>query len=181
MTHILLVDDEENILKALRRALSYAPDENAERYAIETFTSPQLALVRAQEGVLFDIVISDYRMPMMDGVAFLKSFRQYQPDAVRFILSGYADLDGLIGAINEARIHRFLSKPWDDFTLRADICNALKLRALQLENQRLADEVRQQKGIISAQELELLRLEAETPGITKVRRTPDGGVLLDDD
>lgn len=182
MTRIMLVDDEENVLKALRRTLAFAhDDEGVEASVIETFTSPQLALVRAQEGVSFDIVISDYRMPVMDGVAFLKAFRKHQPDAVRFILSGYADLEGLIGAINEAQIQRFLTKPWDDFALRADIRQALELRALQLENQRLADEVRHQQGIISAQELELLRLEAETPGITKVRRGPDGSVLIDED
>jgi response regulator RpfG family c-di-GMP phosphodiesterase len=129
----------------------------------------------------FDIIISDYRMPEMDGVAFLKAMREIQPDAVRFILSGFADLGGLIGAINEARIHRFISKPWDDYALIADIRQALEFRNLQIENQRLADQVRHQQGLISQQELELARLEAESPGITKVRRRADGGILLEED
>lgn len=181
MARIMLVDDEENILRTLRRVLNEPLASEEAACIVETFTSPRQALVRAREGIVFDIAISDYRMPEMDGVAFLKALRDIQPDAVRFILSGYADLEGLIGAINEARIHRFITKPWNDYTLRADIRQALEFHAMQIENQRLADEVRYQRGVISRQELELRRLEAETPGITKVRRAPDGAVLLDDD
>jgi len=177
----MLVDDEENITRALRRSLiSFKAEitEKIQRNNIEIFTSPSLAIARAGEGLMFDIIISDYRMPEMNGVAFFKVIREIQPNSVRFLLSGYADLDGLIGAINEAKIHRFIAKPWDEYCLHADINQALKVRDLQMENQRLADEVRQQRGVISLQELELLRLEAEMPGITKVRRTPDGGVIL---
>lgn len=179
MAHIMLVDDEENVLKALRRVLTASGGEDG--HIVEMFSVPREALHRARDGVKFDVVISDYRMPEMDGVAFLKVFQQHQPDAVRVILSGYADMQGLIGAINEAKIHRFIAKPWDDYLLRADIRQLLELQTLQIENRRLADELRQQQGIITRQELELRRLEAETPGITKVKRAPDGSVLLDDD
>jgi len=182
MARIMLVDDEENILKAIRRALNIGVDEgSADGHYIEIFTSATQALTRAAEGIAFDIVISDYRMPEMDGVTFFKKLRDIQPDAVRFIVSGQTDLDGLVGAINEARIHRFISKPWDDYALRMDIQQAVELQMLQSENQRLANLVRLQQGLISQQELELRRLEAETPGITKVNRTSDGSVLLDDD
>jgi DNA-binding NtrC family response regulator len=183
MARIMLVDDEENILKALRRILSSMPpggDKDAPGNIIEIYTSPHDAFARAKEGLPFDIVISDYRMPEMDGVAFLKTMREIQPDAVRFIMSGYADLEWMVGAINEAKIQRFIAKPWDDYNLCADIRQALELQNLQIENRRLADEVRQQQGIISLQDLELSRLEMETPGITKVRRAPDGSVLLDE-
>jgi response regulator RpfG family c-di-GMP phosphodiesterase len=117
----------------------------------------------------------------MDGVAFLKAFREEQPHAVRLILSGYADLDAMIGAINEAQIYRFISKPWHDFELRAAVEQALAHHDLLLENQRLADEVRAQRGIISRQEMELRRLEMETPGITKVNWGPDGSVILSEE
>lgn len=180
MACILLVDDEENVLKALRRVLISQVGEGM-HYEVEMFTAPRDALDRAEQGMKFDLVISDYRMPLMDGVAFLKAFQEMQPDAVRVILSGYADMQGLIGAINEAKIHRFIAKPWDDYLLRADIRQLLEMQSLQLENRRLADELRQQQGIISRQELELRRLEAETPGITRVKRTPDGAVMFDDD
>jgi DNA-binding NtrC family response regulator len=181
MARIMLVDDEENILKAIRRALSVGvDDDSADGHYIEIFTSATQALIRASEGVAFDIVISDYRMPEMDGVSFFKKLRDIQPDTVRFIVSGQTDLDGLVAAINEARIHRFISKPWDDHALRLDIQQAVELQMLQSENKRLANLVRLQQGLISEQDIELQRLEAETPGITKVSRTSDGSVLLDD-
>ena len=193
MIRIMLVDDEENILKSLRRVLG-TPDAwcgdrtlvdsaavEPPRNAVEIFTSPQEALKRAKSGVAFDIVISDYRMPEMDGVAFLKLLREIQPNTVRIILSGYADHDALISAINIAQIHRFICKPWEDYALRADVKQLYRLQQLQIENQRLADQVRAQQGIISRQELELRRLEEESPGITQVKRAPDGGILLDED
>jgi len=182
MARIMLVDDEENILKALRRVLNADAREDAtDAHHIEAFTSAAAALTRAADGVAFDIVISDYRMPEMNGVAFFKQLREIQPDTVRFIVSGQTDLDGLVGAINEARIHRFISKPWDDYALRMDIQQAVELQMLQSENRRLANLVRLQQGLISEQELELRRLEEETPGITKVKRAPDGSVLFDED
>lgn len=179
MHHIMLVDDEENILNALRRALNNLFSGGDLQLRIETFSAPAAALQRAGESP-FDLVISDYRMPGMDGVAFLKRFRELQPDAARMILSGYADLDGLIGAINDAQIYRFLSKPWHDNELKLAVSQALEFRRLQTENQRLADEVRAKQGVISRQELELRRLEQESPGITRVNWGPGGEVLLDD-
>lgn len=184
MARIMIVDDEENILNALRRVLASPLDgdgEAASRNQVEVFISPRAALARAKEGVPFDLVISDYRMPEMDGVAFLMALSELQPDTVRVILSGYADMQGLIKAINEAHIQRFVAKPWDDYALCVDVRQLLELQALQLENRRLADELREQQGIISRQELELRRLEAESPGITRVKRMPDGSVILDDD
>ena len=120
-------------------------------------------------------------MPGLNGVQFLKAVRQIQPDAARLILSGYADLNGLIGAINEAGISRFISKPWNDYELISALGQTLALRELTLENQRLADQARLAAGVITAEEIERKRLEAEEPGITQVNWGPDGSVLLDDD
>lgn len=184
MARIMLVDDEENILKALRRvlsSLSTGMENDAPSNIIEIYTSPLAALSRAGEGLSFDMILSDYHMPEMNGVKFLTAVREIQPDAVRFIMSGYADLEWMVGAINEAKIQRFIAKPWDDYSLRTDILQALELQSLQMENKRLASEVRHQRGVISLQDLELSRLEMETPGITKVRRTADGYVILDED
>lgn len=178
MHRILLVDDEANILNALRRLFA-APLPSGGKLAVESFTAPREALKRATEGIAFDAVITDYRMPEMNGVDFLNAFQSIQPNAVRLILSGYADFESLLGAINQAHIYRFIAKPWHDAELRTALEQALAHHDLLLENQRLADEVRAQRGVISRQELALRRLEAETPGITKVNWGPNGEVLLD--
>lgn len=171
---ILMVDDEENILRALRRAL--AP----EGYQVEDFTAPQAALERART-VPFDLVISDFRMPALDGVAFLQAFKEIQPDAARIIVSGQTDLEGLQAAINRAEIYRFISKPWEQYDLRTTIRQALAHRAVELENRRLADRVRSQQTQLDEQGRLLDRLEKEFPGISDVRRTADGAVVLDID
>lgn len=182
MNRILIVDDDESILKSLRRLLTMTPCTAGDvtfKLTVDIFSSPMDALEKAQ-GTPYDLVMSDYRMPVMNGVQFLKAFRAIQPDAARLILSGYADLNGLIDAINEAGISRFISKPWNDYELVSTLGQVLALRELTLENQRLADQARLSVGAISAEEIERKRLEAVEPGITRVNWGPDGSVLLDE-
>lgn len=182
MYRIMLVDDEENILKALRRVLAGTPciyDGVEYKTRVEAFTSPDAALQYARNNAV-DLVLSDYRMPGKDGVTFLKEFKEIQPDAARLILSGYADLNALIGAINEAQIYRFLNKPWNDYELVSSIAQALAYRNLTLENLHLADKARVDNGSMTPQELERRRLEEQEPGITKVNWGPDGSVILGD-
>ena len=182
MSRILIVDDEEAILKSLRRLLSLTPCAGGNKVyplTVDSFSDAVAALEKARY-TAYDLVLSDYRMPKMDGVSFLKAFKELQPHAARLILSGYADLNGLIGAINEVGINRFLSKPWNDYELVAALGQALALRDLTLENQRLADQARAAMGTLSAEELERKRLESEEPGITKVIWGEDGSVLLDE-
>jgi DNA-binding NtrC family response regulator len=180
MSRILIVDDEDGILKSLRRLLAATPcTAGGKTYAlkIDTFDDPHAALEHAF-GIRYDLVMSDYRMPGMDGVAFLKAFREIQPEAARLILSGYADLNGLIAAINEAGILRFIAKPWNDYELVTTIAQSLAYQELQIETQRIADLARAESGQISAEEYERRRLEAVEPGITQVAWGPDGSVLL---
>ena len=117
--------------------------------------------------------------PRWTAATFLMMVKKLNPDAARIMLSAFADLDGIVRAINDAGILRFVTKPWNDTDLRASIVQVLEHRRLILENCRLADQIRGQNGIISRQQIELARLEAETPGITRVRWTEDGGVLLE--
>ena len=182
MHRILVVDDETNILNALRRTLGARVTDGHDEFdvRVEFFDNPRAALERAHD-TRFDVVLSDYRMPGMNGVELLRALRGVQPHAMRVILSGYADLEGLIGAINEAQIFRFVSKPWQDYELSATISQAIAYRELILENQRLSDLVRVQQGTLTRQEQELRRLEEETPGITRVNWGPDGSVLLCED
>ena len=138
MQRLLLVDDEQNVLNAMRREL-------AGSYEVESFISPQDALRRAKE-TDFALVVSDYRMPDMDGVTFLEHFSQMQPDAARLILSGQADLDALIKAINITHIYCFIAKPWDETDLKTHIQQALDYREAILENRRIAAVYRQRGG-----------------------------------
>ncbi len=168
---LLLVDDEPNVLSALRRVFAMEP------YDVEIFTQPAEALAAAKlRG--FDVVISDYRMPEVDGVAFLTILRSMQPDTIRLVLSGYTDLDGLLKAINEAEIYRYITKPWNEYDLRATVAQALVHRETLLENRRLAEQVRAQQQQIDQQQEELLRLEKLNPGITHVERDPDGSIII---
>lgn len=134
MKKILLVDDEQNVLNALRRELK-------DHYEIETFDSPAAALRHCRDNA-FDLVISDYKMPEMNGLEFLKQFGQMQPDASRLVLSGEADIDALIRTINETHIYRFVAKPWEKADLLSNIQQALAYREVILENRRQADDYR---------------------------------------
>lgn len=178
MKHLLLVDDENNVLQALRRSLSRA--FLGEDVSIELFDSPLAALARAADQP-FDLVLSDYRMPQMDGITFLKRFRELQPEAARLILSASTDFDILVSAINEAEVQRYVVKPWSDEELVSYIRAALARGEQLQEDRRLADEVRLQHGELSAEEIERRRLEAEEPGITRVKWGPDGSVILDEE
>lgn len=183
MSRILIVDDEASILKSLQRLLRHAPcSYGNQRFPLEvvTTTSAHEALTFAHQDD-FDLFISDYRMPEMDGVEFLKAAKAIQPDAARLILSGYADLNALLRAVNEVGIERFIAKPWNDYELLSAIGQALAHRNLLRENRQLADLVRLEMGDKSAEELEAERLERIEPGITHVDWGPDGSVVLDPD
>lgn len=157
---ILVVDDEPNILSAVARDLSHRspfqelyavmrheanpelPQDNHRfHFIVETTTSPLEALEQAQL-ISYDLVISDYRMPGMDGVGFLEEFRKIQPDAARILLSGQADMKALVDAINRSEIYAFIAKPWSEYDLRSTVTQAILYRNMQLENQRLANELK---------------------------------------
>ena len=181
MNRIMIVDDETSILQSLRRVLRTAPcvyGNSSFELQIETFDSAAEALEYARHHA-FDLFLTDYRMPGMDGVAFLKAIKEVQPDAARLILSGYADLNALVRAVNEVGIDRFIGKPWNDYDLVSAIAQSLAHRELALENRRLADLMRVECGDISPEEAEAHRLEGMEPGITQVNWGPDGSVILD--
>lgn len=181
MSRILIVDDEDSILNSLKRVLRLAPCVYGnKRYSLEVsaFNSP-LAALEAARSEDFDLFMSDYRMPGMDGIEFLKAAKAIQPDASRLILSGYADLNALVRAVNEVGIERFIGKPWNDYDLMSAIGQALAHRDLMLENRQLANLVRLEMGDTSPEQLEAERLERIEPGITDVNWGPDGSVVLD--
>ncbi|HZX30769.1 MAG TPA: response regulator [Rhodocyclaceae bacterium] len=175
MRRIMLVDDETSILKALQRVVLRAMTD----VKVETFDDPKAALARMSE-MGFDLVVSDYRMPVMDGISFLSEVKQVQPDTVRLVLSAQADMRALVEAINRAEIFRFLAKPWDDDELIATLQAALVRRDAVLQERRLADEQRVARGEMTPAEMALRRLEEEEPGISRVDWTPEGGISVEE-
>lgn len=127
---LLLVDDEENILNSLRRVLRSEP------YKLLTAGSGEAAL-KQLEAAHVDLVISDARMPGMDGATLLAKVQQRWPHSLRILLTGYADLTTTIKAINEGQIYRYISKPWDDDDLRLIIRQALAFQHSERERNRL--------------------------------------------
>ena len=173
MQRILLLDDEPNVVSAIKRVLraGFGPD-----LRIDDTVEPEAALGRLKEAV-FDVVISDYRMPLMTGVEFLGLVRTIQPHAVRMILSASSDSENLMRAVNDAEVFRYLLKPWDEKELLGHVRAALE-RADQIRHEsELADVGRHEFGQLSATELERRRLEALEPGLTHVVWGPNGEVL----
>ena len=137
MTKIMIVDDEEHILSAVKRMFRRYRD-----WDIESYSSPELALRRAQCCV-FDVVISDYKMPTMNGVDFLTELKSMQPNAVRVLLTGSVQVSTLLESINKAGVFRFIAKPWDDNEFIDIVQAAIEHRETTIENQILADQVRE--------------------------------------
>lgn len=131
---LLLVDDEQNVLNALKRELG-------RDYNITTACSAQDALAILSDQPV-QVVISDYKMPVMNGVEFLKEVRSRWPNTVRIILSGFAETSALVNAINDGHIYRFINKPWNYDELRIAINNALEHYALEMHNIQLTEELR---------------------------------------
>lgn len=134
---LLFVDDEESILNALRR-LFY---KEKHRILITPSAQEALKLIEAEPVAL---VISDHRMPEMEGTKLLLRMREIKPDTVRIMLTGYADMNAALEAINESRVYRFISKPWNDDDLRLTVREALRQYDMVNLNRELTGLVKQQ-------------------------------------
>ncbi len=135
---IMLVDDDDAVLQALRRLFRRLPctyGKLSYELEIEAFTSPGAALARAR-ALEFDAILSDYRMPELDGIEFLRRARALQPDAVNMLFSGSGDRAAVERAFDEAGIFRFIAKPWDDATLVGALAESLNHRDLMREQRR---------------------------------------------
>ena len=134
---LLLVDDEPNVLSSLKRLL------RPQGYRIFTAESGAEGLeIMARDTV--DLVISDMRMPEMNGAQFLEQVNQRWPDAIRILLTGYAEIGATIDAINKGHIYRYISKPWEDNDIVLSIQHALRQKQLERANRGLEDLTRKQ-------------------------------------
>lgn len=132
---ILFVDDEVNVLRSLERLFL------EEEYEIFTAANGQEGLEILEGSGPFQLIVSDFRMPSMNGVEFLSEVCRRWPETERMILSGYADTAAIVSAINEGQIYKFIAKPWNDDDLLRTVREALDRYDLKARNRRLVAEL----------------------------------------
>ncbi len=152
---ILCVDDEPSILSALRRLF------RARGYKVLLAQGGQAGLDLLEREPV-DLVISDMRMPEMDGAQFLEHVRNRWPDPVRLLLTGYADISSIIEAVNRGEIFRYIAKPWDDNDILLIVHEALARKALELEARRL-------QALVAHQNEELRSLNDHLEALVQAR------------
>ncbi len=145
---LLLVDDEEMVLTSLGSLFSLETD-----YDVVTFTSAKKALEYVKDNDV-DLIVSDYLMPEMDGITFLGEVRAMKPDIPRIILTGYADKENAIKAINEVGLFQYIEKPWENDDLLIIIRNGL-------EKKMLLNKLNEKVGQINAAYSELQNIQQE--------------------
>jgi DNA-binding NtrC family response regulator len=131
---ILLVDDEEMVLTSIKSFLAIETD-----YKVLTYTSPVKALQEIDHKSI-DLVISDYLMPEMDGISFLAKVKERLPQVPRILLTGYADKENAIKAINDVGLYQYIEKPWNNDDLKLIIRNGLEKTILL---KRLEEKIRE--------------------------------------
>lgn len=141
-TKVLLVDDEPRVLDGYRRNLR-------RRFEISTAEGGHSALAEIEENGPFAVVVSDYRMPEMNGVEFLSKVAEVAPRTIRMMLTGQADMEATIASINDGRVFRFLTKPCPPETLGAALEEAVEhYRLVEAERELLEKTLRQTVGVL---------------------------------
>lgn len=140
---VLCVDDEPNILKSMQRLLLGEP------YDLKTAQSGADALTILAEHPV-DLVVSDMRMPHMTGAELMKEVSVRYPTTGRIILTGYADIQSAISAVNDGQVHRYLQKPWNNEELKTAIRDNLDRVQLQRQNATLQSQLKQAYGQVRA-------------------------------
>ena len=140
---ILIVDDEEAILETMTFTFM-------DLYDVLTTSDPTQALGIMEENAPIAVVITDQRMPGMTGVELLRETYDRFPETVRIILTGFADSEATIQAINDGHIYGYVNKPWEPDELKAIVKRASELHVLTLENRRLVDDLRDANLFLAA-------------------------------
>lgn len=159
---VLVVDDESGVLSACARALRRVDAE------VLTADSPVRGL-ELSTTTDFAVIVSDQRMPEMSGAQFLEQVSQRSPDTVRVILTGYADVNLAMDAINRGGVYRYLTKPWNDDDLRSVVSQGLEQYSLVRENRRLQELTKQQNDELRQLNASLeQRVEERTADINRL-------------
>jgi len=140
--HFLFVDDEIAILNSLRR-FTRQFDWNC-----EFVDSAKVAFELLAEKT-FDVIVSDMRMPNITGTVLLERAREINPDTIRILLTGYSDTESLLGAVNQAKIFNYITKPWDDKMLSELLQTALDYREIVVHNNQLQKITRKQNTLLT--------------------------------
>ncbi len=148
---IVIVDDEEMVLTSISSFLSLETT-----YDVSTFLSAKEAITFVQENDV-DLVISDYLMPEMDGISFLAEVRGIKPEIPRIILTGYADKENAIKAINDVGLFQYIEKPWDNEDLRIIIRNGLEKKVLMKQLQEKIDQINKAYSELQSIQQEVLK------------------------
>ena len=151
MGTIVIVDDEEMVLTSLSSFLNLETD-----YNVRTFISPNKAIEYIKENDV-DLVVSDYLMPEMDGISFLANVRKYKPEVPRIILTGYADKENAIKAINDVGLFQYIEKPWDNNDILIIFRNGLEKKKLLKKLQEKMDEIDSANSELSGLHKEVLK------------------------
>lgn len=150
---ILFVDDDPNVLAAFQRQFRRL-------FVVETASGGQEGLELLTERGPFSVIVSDLRMPGMDGVQFLTRARKAAPDSTRMMLTGYADLQTAIEAVNEGNIFRFLTKPCDPDVLARAIQDGVRQHQLIISERELLEKTLRGSVKVLTEILELVNPEA---------------------
>ena len=134
-TRILVVDDEEAILETMTFTFR-------DSYEVLTSNNARRALEILDEAAPVAVVITDQRMPSMSGVEFLAQVLDKHPETVRIMLTGFADVDATVAAINDGKVYAYVNKPWEPDELKQIVRRAVEHHGLTLENARLLEDVR---------------------------------------
>jgi response regulator RpfG family c-di-GMP phosphodiesterase len=127
--HILYIDDEIHNLNAFKASFRRS-------YTVFTASSAEDAeTVLSKQDI--QIIISDQRMPRITGIEFFESILSKYPEPIRMLLTGYADINAVIDAINKGQVYKYFSKPWNDDELRQNIDKAYEVYSLRKENKEL--------------------------------------------
>jgi len=148
---ILILDDEDMVLMSLRSFLEFETE-----YDVVTFTSGERALEYVRKNSV-DLIISDYLMPEMDGISFLAKVKEIDPHITRIILTGYADKENAIKAINDVGLFQYIEKPWDNHDLKIVVRNGLEKKLLIKELDKKIGEIQKAYGDLRGLHREILK------------------------
>ncbi|MFZ5352144.1 MAG: HD-GYP domain-containing protein [Bacillota bacterium] len=150
--NIVLVDDDDIITDSISTYFELATD-----FKVTTYNNPKTAIAEL-DGKKVDVIISDFMMPEMNGLDFLSNMKKICPDAVMILLTGYADKENAIRAINELELFQYVEKPWDNEELVMIVKNGLEKKNLILELTEKINELSHAYGTIENQKNEISHL-----------------------